>query len=103
MTDGIDGVAGANGALTPKKAQQAQEKVERVNPSGSANDGSDVLSLTNTAETLSALKKEVGDAPPVDRQKVEAIKQALAAGEYQMDADRIAQKFLEIEQALGKL
>ena len=103
MTDGIDGVAGANGALTPKKAQQTHQKVERVNPAGGGRDGSDVVSLTNTAETLSALKKEVGSAAPVDRQKVDAIKQALAAGEYQPNADRVAQKFLEIEQALGKL
>ncbi len=103
MTDGIDGVAGANGALAPKKAQQTQQKVERVNASDGRGDGSDVVSLTNTAETLSALKKEVGDVAPVDRQKVEAIKQALAAGEYKPDADRVAQKFIEIERALGKL
>ena len=103
MTDGIDGVAGANGAITAKKAQQANQKVERVTPADGTNDGSDVVSLTNTAEALASLKKEVGDAAPVDRQKVESIKQALAAGEYQIDADRVAQKFLEIEQALGKL
>ena len=76
MTDGIDGVAGANGALAPKKAQQTPQKVERVNASDGRGDGSDLVSLTNTAETLSALKKEVGDLAPVDRQKVEAIKQA---------------------------
>ena len=103
MTDGIDGVAGANGAIAPKKAQQTSQKVERVNASDSRGDGSDVVSLTSTAETLNALKKEVGDLAPVDRQKVEEIKRALASGEYQPNADRVAQKFLEIEQALGKL
>ncbi|MDH3451905.1 MAG: flagellar biosynthesis anti-sigma factor FlgM, partial [Gammaproteobacteria bacterium] len=86
-----------------KKAQQAHEKVERVNPSEGRGDGSDVVNLTKTAEALTTLKKEVGDVAPVDRQKVEAIKQALASGEYKPDADRVAKKFLEIEQALGKL
>lgn len=103
MTDGIDGIAGANGALTPKKAQQSPQKVERVSPSDGGRDGSDVVSLTDTAEALSALKKDVGDTAPVDRQKVEAIKQALASGEYELDAERVAQKFIEIERALGKL
>ncbi len=103
MTDGIDGVAGANGALTPKKAQQAHGKVERVNASDGTRGGSDVVSLSGGAEALDTLKKEVGGTAPVDRQKVDAIKQALAAGEYELDADRVAQKFLEIEQALGKL
>lgn len=103
MTDGIDGVGSANGALTPKKAQQTQQKVERVTAPDSGRDGSDLVSLTDTAETLNALKKDVGSAAPVDRQKVDAIKQALASGEYKPDAERVAQKFIEIEQALGKL
>lgn len=103
MTDGIDGIAGANGALTPKKALQSPQKVERVNPSDGGRDGSDVVSLTSTAETLNTLTKGMGDAAPVDRQKVDAIKQALASGEYQPDPERVAQKFIEIEQALGKL
>ncbi|MDH3714340.1 MAG: flagellar biosynthesis anti-sigma factor FlgM [Gammaproteobacteria bacterium] len=103
MTDGIDGIAGANAAVSPKKAQQSQQKVESVTRSDSGSDGSDVVNLTSTAETLNALKKEMGDAAPVDRQKVEAIKRALASGEYQPDPERVAQKFLEIEQALGKL
>ena len=103
MTDGIDSIAGANGAVTPKKAQQSQQKVESVTPSDSGRDGSDVVSLTSTAETLNTLKREMGHTAPVDRQKVEAIKQALASGEYQPDPERVAQKFLEIEKALGKL
>lgn len=104
MTDGIDGVSGANGAVAPKKASQSHAKVERVEGSESRRDGSDVVNLTNTAEAIAKLRSSVAaEGAPVDRQKVDAIKQALAAGEYTLDADRIAQKFIEIEQALGKL
>lgn len=103
MSNGIDGVSGAGGPVAPKPSQQTQDKVERVAPSDGTRDGSDVVSLTNTAEALARLQKEVSEGAPVDRQKVEAIKQALAAGEYKLDPERVAQKFLEIENALGKL
>ena len=102
MTDGIDGIAGANGAMAPKKAP-AQAKVEKVATPESRRNGTDVVNLTETAEAISSLSSNVGDTAPVDRQKVDAIKSALAAGEYKMDADKVAQKFIEIEQALGKL
>ena len=102
MTDGINGVSRPGTAVTPNQSQP-QTKVERVTPTDAARDGTDVVNLTNMAETLSAIQKDVGETAPIDRNKVEAIKQALAAGEYKLDPERIAHKFIEIEKTLGKL
>lgn len=103
MSDRIDGVSGAGTPLAPSKPQSAPARVEQVTQPNTTREGSDLVSLTNSAEALTALHKGVGETTPIDRQKVDAIKQALAAGEYRMDPERIAEKFIEIEQAIGKL
>jgi len=102
MTD-IDGVSGAGGPVMPRKPEQSQEQVEPVAKTAAPPERSDVVSFTPTAEALAQLHEDMRSGAPIDRQKVEAIKQALAAGEYQLDAERIARKFVEIEEALGKL
>ena len=45
----------------------------------------------------------VSDQVAVDQQKIDSIKQALLEGKYQVDADKVAEKFIEIEKALGKV
>ena len=39
--------------------------------------------------------------PQVDRARVESIKERIAAGEYPVDADRVAAKFIELEKLLN--
>lgn len=50
---------------------------------------------------LSPIAKRAMAEPAFDREKVEAIKQALRDGTYPMDARRIAQSFASIEKLIG--
>ena len=43
------------------------------------------------------------DRGEISVEKVAAIKQALISGDYQINPDLIAEKFLEVERALGKV
>jgi len=52
------------------------------------------------SERLQALLNGIKQTPDVDMGRVEALKQKIANGEYPMDADKIASRFVELEQML---
>jgi len=66
-------------------------------PAGTANSGpaSDVLNLSSER-----IMEQMARLPEVDASRVEAIKSAIASGEYQPDPEVIAQKFADIEKLL---
>lgn len=61
----------------------------------------DTVSLTVTAARLQHLEENLAALPVVDEQRVEAVRQAIAAGTYRVDADRVADKLLAFEQNLS--
>lgn len=62
--------------------------------------GADRVSLTGTARQLQALENQVANQPVVDSQRVDAVRQAVASGTFNVDAERIADKVIDLEQAL---
>ena len=104
MSDPINGVSNPAGNIpTGNKAKPSQESAATPAPASPTTESSAVVNLTETAETLQILQKQLADAPAVDQQKIDSIKQALLEGKYQVDADKVAEKFIEIEKALGKV
>ncbi len=70
------------------------------NPATSpASNDSDQLSLQSTS-MAQQLSDKVKSVPEVNQARVDAIKDALARGEYKPDAEQIAKKFIEIESLL---
>ena len=55
------------------------------------------VTITNTAETLRALEAEIQKQPVVDTQRVQAVKQAIFDGTFNLDSERTAQKMAEFE------
>lgn len=102
MSDSVNGVS--RGSIAPQPANpNNSQRVPGVSGNGSGRASADVVDLTNTVEALQNLERQLADVPEIDRSKVDAIKQALASGEYQIDPQRVASKFIEIELSLGKL
>lgn len=71
-------------------------------------DGNDRAEATGTTDqlTLTAAGRYLAnleggsDAAPVDKAKVEALRNALADGSYEVDAERVAAKLLSMEREL---
>lgn len=62
--------------------------------------GSDQVTLTDTARRLSDLTQTASAQPAVDAERVSQIRQAIAEGSYQVNAERVADKLLQAEDLL---
>ncbi|MBU1191871.1 MAG: flagellar biosynthesis anti-sigma factor FlgM [Gammaproteobacteria bacterium] len=63
----------------------------------------DQVSLTPTAQQLRSLEEQVAAQPVVDTQRVNAARDALANGSFDINAERIAGKMMSLEKALGDM
>lgn len=86
-----------DGNRTQGPAGQAPGKAEGETRQPAAGDR---VTLTQTAQQLRELEAEVRKQPVVDNNRVEALRAAIANGEYQIDATRIAEQLMRIEDEL---
>lgn len=61
----------------------------------------DTVNLTNSAKLLERLDKTLASLPAVDSARVAEIKTAIENGEYQIDADAIADAMIRLDLSLG--
>lgn len=59
----------------------------------------DTLNLTETAQSLRFIEDSLNDIPVVDQQKVASIREQIDQGNYQIDAARIADRLIDLEEA----
>jgi negative regulator of flagellin synthesis FlgM len=64
------------------------------------NSTADRVSLTGEALRLRELEAEISSQPVDDSQRVNAIRNAIENGTYTVNPERIAEKFLSLEQAI---
>ena len=62
---------------------------------------SDTVNLTSSAQLLERLEKSLASLPDVDVDRVAEVKLALESGDYQIDADAIADAMIRFERSLG--
>ncbi|MDJ0834579.1 MAG: flagellar biosynthesis anti-sigma factor FlgM, partial [Gammaproteobacteria bacterium] len=82
-------------APSPASDQGAKKSAKAGAESAASSPASTVVELSS-----SQIMKQMENVPEVDSSKVEAIKTALANGEYQPDPEVIARKFSELETLL---
>ena len=61
----------------------------------------DSLRLTGEATSLQAMQRELSTAPAIDHARVQAVREALQAGTYKINAEAIADGMLGLEGQLG--
>ncbi len=61
----------------------------------------DTVNLTNSAKLLERLDKSLASLPAVDAERVAEIKSAIESGNYQIDADAIAEAMIRLDRSLG--
>lgn len=81
------------------RAQQGSEQ-QQVQPTTSNQPGGDRVELTNTASKIRASEQTIAATPVVDTQRVAQVRQTIADGSYEINPERIADKFMQFEARL---
>ncbi|WP_101927713.1 MULTISPECIES: flagellar biosynthesis anti-sigma factor FlgM [Luteimonas] len=102
MTQKIDGfqapaVRGTS-PLSPAQTPRAGEARDKPVEAAAAGDS---LRLTGEAASLQALQRDMSTGPAVDEARVQAVRDALAAGTYRIDPGAIAAGMLDLDAQLG--
>lgn len=99
MTDAINNQNRVR-TTTPSSVGNKEESTQKqASNTSSQSPSSSVVDLKST-KILEAMSAEIEKIPDMDMAKVDAIKQSIANGDYQPNAEVIAQKFTEIERLL---
>ena len=63
--------------------------------------GEDTVELTSNARLLERLERNLESVSEIDRARVEAVKQQIENGEYQIDAESIANAILKLDMEIN--
>lgn len=97
MVDNINDVTGSK-ALTTVSNSNNEQKAEKSSTAQSTQTASeDSVQLSQSAQQLDSIKQIIDQTPEIDQKRVDEVKQALASGELEIDANALAKKMLEIE------
>jgi negative regulator of flagellin synthesis FlgM len=98
MTDAINTQNRPRSTTTSLDTKGSSSQKADTNTSAQASSSS-VVDIKST-KILEAMSTEIDKLPDMDMEKIDSIKQAIANGDYQPNAEVIAQKFTEIERLL---
>lgn len=96
--------------LTGLSASQLNSSRAQNNDSGQSSKGvsvqgagtapqGDTVKISDAAQSLKGIATSLAGAPEVDSDRVAAIKAAIADGSYSINADKIAEKMLQMDEA----
>lgn len=92
MADKITGVTGSI-PQSPARQKPADESGRAAAQQGSqVQSGSDSVELTDSARRLNDLTEQVAAGEVADANRIDAVRQAIEDGSYQVDAERLASK-----------
>lgn len=102
----ISGFGGKNGLNSPtvgnKSPDKSTEKSAAASKEGFAQEATSEetgVTLSSNATAMKQLTQTLASSPSFDQGKVDQIKQLIANGQYAIDPQKIAQKFMEMENA----
>ena len=93
--DGSKGVEQASHALGINKTSRAGRRSSVREAAAGAGTASDAVTLSDQAKQLSVVRQAVTESPDVRQEKIDAIKQAIADGTFQVSARELARKLIE--------
>jgi negative regulator of flagellin synthesis FlgM len=69
--------------------------IDNKDNANKADDSKDKISLSGEAKEINELKRLMNDLPDMRSDRIDALKKAIEAGNYNIDANKIAEKILE--------
>ncbi len=61
----------------------------------------DAVALTDTAVRLKRIEANLAELPEVDQAKVDALRERIDSGNYQVDGQEVARKLMQMEQDIS--
>ncbi|HEY2418489.1 MAG TPA: flagellar biosynthesis anti-sigma factor FlgM [Steroidobacteraceae bacterium] len=98
---GLDGGSIGSGNSNPIEKIRVSTAVSSAGADATSSANVDNVHITQSARSLAALSQAVRDTPDIDAGRVASVQQALDAGQYTIDPQRIAARLLQLEQDLG--
>ncbi|MBT8085341.1 MAG: flagellar biosynthesis anti-sigma factor FlgM [Woeseia sp.] len=92
-----DKIGNAKEALSTSASQRIE-----VKPNAVADAKSDTVELTSGAKLLERLEKSLESLPDINQERVDAVKTAIANGDYTIDADKIADALVRFDREFGR-
>lgn len=83
-----------SGARNPQSQSGDQAKARTPDASG------ENVNLSSQAKDLKQLEQKLGNFPETDDERIEQIRSALESGSYKIDAEKLAQKMLELDESI---
>lgn len=78
-------------------AEVAGARAQKAEPSAKPAAGGDKVSLSPSARLHTLARSEAGKTPEVRQEKVDALKERIASGEYSIDTRKVAENLLRDE------
>ncbi len=88
----------SNQSSSVKSRNEAKQENQSATPSSTG----DRITLTNTASRLQNIEQQLNNASSIDSARVAEVQSAISNGDYNVDADRIADKMLAFEDFMNK-
>jgi len=83
------------------RATDATQRSKTAESGKQATAARDSVQLTDTATNLKRIEAKLADVPEIDQSRVDEIRQRLQANTYEVDAEQLAQKILQLDQDFG--
>ena len=81
---------------------KGRNEAKQSNQSSDSSVAGDRVTLTNTASRLKDIEEQLSNSSSIDSARVSEMQAAISSGDYNVDADRIADKMLAFEDFMNK-
>lgn len=81
---------------------KSRNEAKQSNESESSSSAADRVTLTNTASRLKDIEQKLNSSSSIDNARVTEVQTAISNGDYNVDADRIADKMLAFEDFMSE-
>lgn len=101
MDQGLLGKIGSKVGETGSARKATTDSAVKDKEGSRETRSTDTVELTSGGKLLARLEKTLASLPEIDSGRVEAVKAQIEKGEFQIDADKIAEALLRTDRELG--